>query len=117
MAKKNEKKRVYELIIALKPLLPDELRKEIHQEFVDLVESNEGEVLDVDVWGKRYIAYEIDGQSEAYYILYNYEISPEHIAEIKRKLQLKQEILRYMVVEVEYPEEIGSRIKKKTFKI
>ncbi len=77
---KNENKRVYELIIALKPLLPDEVRKEIHKEFVDLVESQDGEVLDVDVWGKRYLSYDIDGQSEAYYILYNYEIAPEHIA-------------------------------------
>jgi small subunit ribosomal protein S6 len=114
---KEENKKVYELIIALKPLLPDEVRKEIHKNFVDLVESNDGEILDVDVWGKRYLAYDIDGQSEAYYIVYNYDIAPEHIAEIKRKLQLKQEILRYMIVEVEYPEEIGTRIKKKVIKI
>jgi small subunit ribosomal protein S6 len=114
---KNENKKVYELIIALKPLLPDEVRKEIHKEFVELVESKKGEVLDVDVWGKRYLAYEINGQSEAYYILYNYEIAPEHIAEIKRQLQLKQEILRNMIVEVDYPEEIGTRIKKKVIKI
>ena len=114
---KNENKRVYELIIALKPLLPDEVRKEIHKEFVELVESMKGEVLDVDVWGKRYLAYDIGGQSEAYYILYNYEIAPEHIAEIKRQLQLKQEILRNMIVEVDYPEEIGTRIKKKVIKI
>ena len=115
--KKVENKRVYELIIALKPLLPDEVRKEIHKGFVDLVESNDGEVLDVDVWGKRYLAYEIDGQDEAYYIIYNYEIEPKHIAEIRRQLQLKQEILRYMIVEVDYPEDIGTRIKKKVIKI
>ncbi len=114
---KNENKRVYELIIALKPLLPDEVRQEIHKEFVDMVESQEGEVLDVDVWGKRYLSYDINGQSEAYYILYNYEIAPEHIAEIRRKLQLKQEILRHMIIEVDYPEDIGTRIKKKVIKI
>ncbi len=114
---KNENKRVYELIIALKPLLPDDVRKEIHKEFIDWVESMGGEVLDVDVWGKRYLSYDIDGQSEAYYIIYNYEISPEHIAEIRRKIQLKQEILRHMIVEVDYPEEIGTRIKKKVIKI
>jgi small subunit ribosomal protein S6 len=114
---KDENKRVYELIIALKPLLPDEVRKEIHKEFVELVESKDGEILDVDVWGKRYLAYEIKGQEEAYYIVYNYEIAPEHIAEIKRILQLKDEILRHMIVEVEYPEEIGTRIKKKVIKI
>jgi small subunit ribosomal protein S6 len=114
---KEDNKRVYELIIALKPLLPDEVRKEIHKNFVDLVEAGNGEILDVDVWGKRYLAYDIDGQNEAYYIVYNYEIAPEHIAEIRRQLQLKGEILRHMIVEVEYPEEIGTRIKKKIIKI
>jgi small subunit ribosomal protein S6 len=114
---KDENKRVYELIIALKPLLPDEVRKEIHKELVDMVESDKGEVLDVDVWGKRYLAYDIAGQNEAYYIVYNYSIEPKHIAEMKRQLELKQELLRYMIVEVEYPEEIGTRIKKKVIKI
>jgi len=114
---KDKGGKVYELIVALKPLLPDEVRKEIHKNFVDLVESNEGEILDVDVWGKRYLAYDIKAQNEAYYILYNYRILPEHIAEIKRQLQLKQEILRYMIVEVDHPEEIGTRIKKKVIKI
>ena len=114
---KDENKRVYELIIALKPLLPDEVRKEIHKNLVDMVEADKGEVLDVDVWGKRYLAYDIAGQNEAYYIVYNFSISPKNIAEIKRQRELKQEILRYMIVEVDYPEEIGKRIKKKVIKI
>lgn len=114
---KEENKKVYELIIALKPLLPDEVRKEIHKEFVDLVESNDGEVLDVDVWGKRYLSYEIKGQNEAYYIVYNYQLAPKHIAEVRRQLQLKDEILRQMIIEVDYPEEIGTRIKKKIINI
>ena len=114
---KNENKKVYELMIALKPLLPDEVRKDIHKEFVSLVESKDGEVLDVDVWGKRYLSYKIGGHNEGYYIVYNFDIAPEHIAEISRQLHLKQEILRSMIVEVEYPEEIGTQIKKKEIKI
>jgi len=114
---KDENKRVYELIIALKPLLPDEVRKDIHKDLVEMVESDGGELLDVDVWGKRYLAYDIAGQNEAYYIVYNYSIAPKHIAEMRRQLELKQEILRYMIVEVDYPDEIGTRIKKKTIKI
>ncbi len=114
---KNENKRVYELMIALKPLLPDEVRKDIHKNFVELVETKGGEVLDVDVWGKRYLSYKIAGHNEGYYILYNFNITPDHIEEIKRLLQLKQEILRFMIIEVDHPEEIGTRIKKKTLKI
>lgn len=117
MAKKEKVIKGYELIIALKSLLPDEARKEIHKGLVDFIESNKGEVLDVDVWGKRYLAYEISGHNEAYYIIYNFNILPEYIAEMKRRIQLNQDILRSMIVEAEHPEDIGTRIKKKVIKI
>jgi len=115
MAAKNLKN--YEMMVALKPLLPDDLRKEIHTEFVDMVKEDGGEVLDVDVWGKRYLAYKIKGHNEAYYIVYDFKVSPEHIAEIKRQMQLKQEILRFMIVEIEDASRIGTGIKKKELKI
>lgn len=105
------------MMVALKPLLPDDLRKEIHKEFVDMVKKDGGEVLDVDVWGKRYLAYKIKGHNEGYYIVYNFKISPSEIAEIKRQMQLKQEILRFMIVEVEDTGKIGKGIKKKELNI
>jgi small subunit ribosomal protein S6 len=117
MAKESVKKiRNYEMMVALKPLLPDDLRKSIHKEFVNMMEK-EGEVLDVDVWGKRYLAYKIAGHNEGYYIVYDFKSSPEVINEMKRVLQLRQEILRFMIVEVDHPEEIGTRIKKKEIEV
>lgn len=117
MAKESVKKmRNYEMMVVLKPLLPDDLRKSIHKEFVSMIEKN-GEVLDVDVWGKRYLAYKIQGHNEGYYIVYDFKSSPDVINEMKRVLQLRQEILRFMIVEVDHPEEIGTRIKKKEIEV
>ncbi len=107
----------YEMIVALKPLLPDDLRKEIHTEFVDMVKTDGGEVVDVDVWGKRYLSYQIKGHNEGYYIVYDFKTFPKQVAEIKRQMQLKQEILRFMIVEVEDVDRIGKSIKKKELKI
>jgi small subunit ribosomal protein S6 len=107
----------YEMMVALKPLLPDDLRKELHKEFVDMVQKDGGEILDVDVWGKRYLAYKIKGHNEGYYIVYNFKVSPDKVAEIKRQMQLKQEILRFMIVEVEDTGKIGKGIKKKEINI
>lgn len=115
MADKNLKN--YEMMMALKPLLPDDLRKELHKEFVDLVQTDGGEVLDVDVWGKRYLAYKIKGHNEGYYIIYDFKVSPDRVGEIRRQMQLKQEILRFMIVEIEDIENIGTGIKKKELKI
>ena len=117
LVEKEKKQRDYEMIIALKPLLPDDLRKEIHKEFVDMVEKNKGEVVDVDVWGKRYLAYEIDGHNEGYYIIYDFKAFPETVREMRRQLELKQEILRFMIVEIKDPSTIGKGIKKKEIKI
>jgi len=113
----DKKLKNYEMMVALKPLLPDDLRKELHKEFVDMVQDDGGEVLDVDVWGKRYLAYKINGHNEGYYIIYNFKVSPGKIAEIKRQMQLKQEILRFMVVEIENVDNIGTGIKKKELEI
>ncbi|NLZ24434.1 30S ribosomal protein S6 [Candidatus Dojkabacteria bacterium] len=111
--KKEIKMKVYELMIVLKPLLPDDLRKSIHKSFTDMMEKDGGEVLDVDVWGKRYLAYKIQGHNEGYYIVYDFKTLPSNIEEMKRLLHLKQEVLRFMITEIENPEEIGKSIKKK----
>jgi small subunit ribosomal protein S6 len=116
---KNDKgkMRTYELMIALKPLLPDDLRKEIHKELVEMINKDGGEVLDVDVWGKRYLSYKIQGHNEGYYIVYDFKQNPSNINEMKRVLQLKQEILRFMIVEIKDTEKIGKGIKKKEIEV
>ena len=117
LVKKVNTLKNYEVVVALKPLLPDDLRKEIHKEFVDLVKKNGGDLIDVDVWGKRYLAYNIKGHNEGYYIVYDFKAFPKDIAEIRRQMQLKQEILRFMITEVEDVGTIGKSIKKKELEI
>jgi small subunit ribosomal protein S6 len=117
LLERGKKMKTYELMVALKPLLPDDLRKSIHKEFVDLMSKDGGEVLDVDVWGKRYLAYKIEGHNEGYYIVYNFKHTPVNINEMKRLLQLRQEILRFMIIEVENTADVGKRIKKKEIEV
>ena len=107
----------YELMIALKPLLPDDVRKSIHKDITDHVDSAGGEVLDVDVWCKRYLAYDIKGHNEGYYIVYNFTLNPSDLAELRRQLGSKPEILRSIVIEDEHPELIGKGIKKKQIEV
>ncbi len=116
-AEEVKKGKYYEMAMALKPLLPDDVRKAMHKEFVDLIKSKDGEVIDVDVWGKRYLAYKIGGHNEGYYIIYTFVIDPSHVVEIRRQMELKQEVLRYMVVEADDVDEIGKKIKKKEIEI
>ena len=117
LLERDIKLKTYELMVALKPLLPDDLRKSIHKEFMELMSKDGGEVLDVDVWGKRYLSYKIEGHNEGYYIVYNFKHTPKNINEMKMLLQLKQEILRFMIIEVDNPALVGKGIKKKEIEV
>ncbi|MBI2356599.1 30S ribosomal protein S6 [Candidatus Dojkabacteria bacterium] len=113
MAKKETNMKNYEMMIALKPLLPDDVRKALHKEMLDFIKASGGSVTDIDVWGKRYLAFKVKGHDEGYYIVYNFLMSASAVAELKRKLGLKGEILRFMISMVEHPELVGKGIKKK----
>lgn len=108
---------VYEIMIMFKPLLPDDVRKSVHKDIIALMKEVGGDVEDVDVWGKRYLSYKIKGHNEGYYIVYQVNIPTNKVAEVNRKLRLKQEILRYVVTKITDKAEIGKKLKKKQFSL
>jgi small subunit ribosomal protein S6 len=57
-----------------------------------------GELGQVDQWGRRRLAYEIDRQSEGYYLLIRFTGTPESLAELDRVLSLADDVLRFKVV-------------------
>lgn len=103
------------MMVALKPLLPDDVRKSVHTNILSLAKELGGSVDDTDVWGKRYLAYKIQGHNEGYYIVYQMTLPSASIKELRRQMELKQEVLRYIVVKITKPEELGNSLKKKDF--
>ncbi len=66
------------------------------------VETDElGQVTKIDRWGRRKLAYEIDGQREGYYVLFEAQIEPHSLFELERNLNLATSVLRYLVVRKE----------------
>lgn len=108
---------MYELMAILKPLLPDDVRKAIHKNIVKTVTDMGGSVKDVDVWGKRYLAYRVKGHTEGYYILYSFEVPSLKVEELKRLLGLKPEIIRFMIIKLDKSAEIGKNLKKKQIEL
>ena len=108
---------VYEMMVIFKPLLPDDIRKDIHTSISELCEKLDGKIEDTDIWGKRYLAYKIASQQEGYYILYTLSLPSSSLSEFKKQMDLKQEIIRYLLVKVD-EDEIGAKsIKKKEMEI
>ena len=97
MAKIQDK---YELLYIIDPTKTEEETAELVEKFKALVEAN-GTIDEIEDWGKRRLAYEIDDQNEGYYVLVKFTSGPEFPAELKRILGITEGIMRSLVVAVE----------------
>ena len=89
----------YEAVLIFKTELADADRNALLDRFKGHIEEN-GEVVSVDDWGKRRLAYEID-LKEGYYYIVDFKSEPDHIKEFERRLRLSDFVLRYMVIRKE----------------
>ena len=91
----------YEMIYIIDTGLEETARKELIEKVSALIKANGGEIAKVDeTWGKRRLAYAIDYKTEGWYVLVNFQASPELPRELERNLQINENILRYLVVKL-----------------
>lgn len=67
--------------------------KALNDKFKALIEAN-GTMESVDEWGKRKLAYEIDDQTEGYYVLYTFTSKPDFPAELDRVFKITDGVMR-----------------------
>ena len=94
MAKITEK---YEAIIVFSLKKDEDQIKALIAKFADLIKEN-GTLGEIDEWGKRKLAYEINYETEGYYVLYNFESKPDFPAELERVINITDGVLRSIVV-------------------
>jgi small subunit ribosomal protein S6 len=63
-----------------------------------VVSEGGGEVGTVDRWGRRRLAFEVERQTEGYYVVVEFTADPAAITELERTLHLADEVLRFKVV-------------------
>ncbi|MCR5551791.1 MAG: 30S ribosomal protein S6 [Oscillospiraceae bacterium] len=93
MAKTTEK---YEVLYVLNPNLNEEETQAIVEKFKTLIEQN-GTIDEMEEWGKRKLAYEINYLSEGYYVLVKFTSGPEFPAELDRILGITDGVIRSLV--------------------
>ncbi len=87
----------YETIMVINPTLEEEKIEATIEKFKALISAN-GEVTNIDVWGKRKLAYEIDDLTEGYYVLVEFSSKPEFPAELERVYKITDGIIRDIVI-------------------
>lgn len=89
----------YELVYILKPSAGEEKRAQLLEKLRDIIEA-EGTIENVDEWGNRKLAYEIDKINEGYYVLVNFNSETEVINELNRNLKIADEVMRHLIVKI-----------------
>ena len=90
--------KAYELLYFVAPTTDEDVRAGIIERVRGVVTESDGTLDNVDEWGKRKLAYEINGLTDADYTLIDFHTDPENIAELDRILRINDAVVRHMVV-------------------
>ncbi len=90
----------YEAVIVVSLKLGEEAVNETVKKFKELIEKN-ATVENVDEWGKRRLAYPINKETDAYYVLFDFKSEPEFPAELDRITKITDGVLRSMIIKKE----------------
>ena len=88
------------MLYIIDPAQGEEGSAALEEKFKAMVEA-EGTLSNIDEWGKRRLAYEIDDKTEGYYVLMNMETKPEFPAELERVMKITEGVMRVLTTVVE----------------
>ena len=88
----------YELAVVLSAKLEDEERAAAIEKVQGYITRFGGTVTNVDEWGKKKLAYEIQKMHEGFYYFIQFEADAECPAEVERHVRIMDNVLRYLVV-------------------
>lgn len=90
--------KAYEVMLILDPGLDEEAAAATMTKVRSVITDGKGTVDAEDPWGKRKLAFEIDGHSEGDYQVLQYHAPVETVAELDRVLHITDPVIRYMIV-------------------
>jgi small subunit ribosomal protein S6 len=90
--------RAYELMVILDPNLEERTVQPSLDTYLNVVRNDGGSVDNVEVWGRRRLAYEIDKNAEGIYAVVNLQAEPATVKELDRQLTLNESVLRTKVI-------------------
>ena len=88
----------YELMLIADPELDERAVKKLVDTYLETVTNEKGTVDNVDVWGRRKLAYEIEGKTEGNYAVVNSTAEPATSDELDRLLNLNESIVRTKIL-------------------
>lgn len=91
----------YELTFVVNAKIEDDERAAVVDKCKALIERFGGTITNVDEWGKRRLAYEIQKMKEGFYYIVQFDAPTTAPAEIESRIRIMDNVLRYLVVKNE----------------
>ena len=91
----------YELAVVVNAKIEDDARAAVIEKVQSYITRFGGQVSDVDEWGKKRLAYEIQKMREGYYYFIQFEAPTSAPAEIESRVRIMDSVLRYLIVKQE----------------
>ncbi len=91
----------YELAVVVNAKIEDDARTETIEKVKELITRFGGTVTDVDEWGKKRLAYEIQKMREGFYYFIHFEAETSVPEEIEQRVRIMDNVIRYLCVKQE----------------
>ncbi len=88
----------YESVVITNATLDDEQINSIVKNITDLIKENGGEITEIELWGRKRLAYPINKSKSGYYTIYRFKANPAFIAKLERMYRLDENIIRYLTI-------------------
>ncbi len=90
--------RKYELAVVISGLLEEEEKNAVLEKVKALIERFGGVITEVNDWGKRKLAYEIQHMKEGYYYFIEFDADSKCPGEIEQRIRIMENVIRYLCV-------------------
>jgi small subunit ribosomal protein S6 len=91
----------YELMVILDPEIDERTVAPSLDKFLGVIRNDGGTIENVDIWGRRRLAYEIKKKAEGIYAVVNFTATADATIELDRQLKLSEAVLRTKVLRAE----------------
>ncbi|WP_170004693.1 30S ribosomal protein S6 [Pseudopontixanthobacter vadosimaris] len=79
----------------------------------EIIEANDGKVTKTETWGLKNLAYKIDRNRKAHFVMLNIEGPGAVVEELERQTRINEDVIRYMTIRVDEHEEGPSVMMRK----
>ena len=91
---------IYENIVILNASLPDEEIDAAISKIKDVITDNGGEIVTVNNWGRRKLAYDINKQKKGFYVLFAYKMLPSTIRRLEDFYRVFDAVIKHMIIKL-----------------